>query len=339
MRICIDVEWKDHVVCILGGGKVALRKASQFLKADAHIYISSLEYLDEFEKLPVMKCSYPQLVKTLDQCTLAIAATDDPRINQQFIQEAKKRGVLAMSAQKDLEQDCFSMMESRNGDLVLACHTNGAYPIANKAILKDWQDRLQDLRVIRDHLQDHRYCETILNLDPEHISFLRSLCERSKGIVVLVHGNHSQKAKIQIKNLCQRIQEEHQYPTTFLFMATQYRDISIENFCQILKELKSKVHFVDLFWGQGRYMHQIQDVLETYHFMHQWIRIDAAEFVGSNETLIQHTLPNSRSDSSVVVSMLDSPFLKKQYPNSRFVACLEQKEVIERIVHEIHPTF
>ena len=44
MRICIDVEWKDHVVCILGGGKVALRKASQFLKADAHIYISSLEY-------------------------------------------------------------------------------------------------------------------------------------------------------------------------------------------------------------------------------------------------------------------------------------------------------
>ena len=84
-------------------------------------------------------------------------------------------------------------------------------------------------------------------------------------------------------------------------------------------------------------MHQIQTTLEKVHFSLQWISIDAGSFVGPGETLIQHTYPVPEGDQSVVVSMLDSPFLKKQYPNSRFVACLEQEEIIERIVHEIHP--
>ena len=81
MRICIDIEWKDHVVCILGAGKVALRKARQFLEAGAQIYISSLEYDVEFEGLSVTRCSYSQLIQALDQAALAIAATNDRLAN------------------------------------------------------------------------------------------------------------------------------------------------------------------------------------------------------------------------------------------------------------------
>lgn len=337
MRMCIDIEWKDHVVCILGAGKVALRKARQFLEAGAQIYISSLEYDVEFEGLSVKRCSYFQLIQTLDQAALAIAATNDRLANERFVQEAKKHHVLVMAAQKEVGQDCFSMVEVRKQDLVLACHTQGAYPLANRAILNDWQDRLQDLKIIREHLQDHRHCEKILNLNPEHLSFLCSLLKAQKGIVVLMHGNASQKAKRQAENLCRSIQEKHQCPTTFFFMAAKLQEISLEDLCPILKDLKVKAHFVALFWTQGNYMHQIQMTLERVHFPLQRIPIDAGEFVGPGETLIQHTHPVPEGDQGVVVSMLDSPFLRKQYPNSRFIACLEQEEIIERIVHEIHP--
>ena len=41
MRVCLDIEFQDAIVCILGGGKVALRKAKQFIEAGATIYIHS----------------------------------------------------------------------------------------------------------------------------------------------------------------------------------------------------------------------------------------------------------------------------------------------------------
>ena len=48
MRVCLDIEFQDAIVCILGGGKVALRKAKQFLEAGATIYIHSIQYEPEY---------------------------------------------------------------------------------------------------------------------------------------------------------------------------------------------------------------------------------------------------------------------------------------------------
>ena len=47
MRVCLDIEFQDAIVCILGGGKVALRKTKQFLEAGATIYIHSKQYEPE----------------------------------------------------------------------------------------------------------------------------------------------------------------------------------------------------------------------------------------------------------------------------------------------------
>ena len=79
--------------------------------------------------------------------------------------------------------------------------------------------------------------------------------------------------------------------------------------------------------------------INQFGFDHQHIQIDPNQFIKESETLIMHTKPTSKTQNAVLVSMLDSPFLKAQYPQARFVACLEDQKIIERIVNETNPNF
>ena len=69
MRVCLDIEFQDAIVCILGGGKVALRKTKQFLEAGATIYIHSIQYEPEFNTLHINKVDKEMCIR--DRCIIA----------------------------------------------------------------------------------------------------------------------------------------------------------------------------------------------------------------------------------------------------------------------------
>ena len=91
-----------------------------------------------------------------------------------------------------------------------------------------------------------------------------------------------------------------------------------------------------MFWQQGRYVMQGTQTINQFGFDHQHIQIDPNQFIKESETLIMHTKPTSRTQNAVLVSMLDSPFLRSQYPDARFVSCLDDTKVIERILYEVN---
>ena len=83
MRVCLDIEFQDAIVCILGGGKVALRKTKQFLEAGATIYIHSIQYEPEFNTLHINKVDKDTFIHTLSKAKLAIACTNNKSINKE----------------------------------------------------------------------------------------------------------------------------------------------------------------------------------------------------------------------------------------------------------------
>lgn len=337
MRVCLDIEFQDAIVCILGGGKVALRKTKQFLEAGATIYIHSIQYEPEFNTLHINKVDKDTFIHTLAKAKLAIACTNNESVNKEFIQTARKHHVLAMSCNKNQEQDTFSTVTKRDKHLVLSCHTNGSFPVANQNIVNDWKARLEILETLRNKLQDHALCHDLVNLDDQHLCFFQEVFQTKQAIIYLLHGNSSLKARIQCQNLIQRSKAKfEEYTSTTFFLAKKYQDIDLETLCKLLQEFHIKPHFVFLFWQQGRYVMQGAQTINQFGFDHQHIQIDPNQFIKESETLIMHTKPTSKIQNAVLVSMLDSPFLRSQYPDARFVCCLDDTKVIERILYEVN---
>lgn len=340
MKVCLDIEFQDSIVCILGGGKVAYRKTKQFLEAGAKIYIFSLNYDPNFSECKVYKVDHETLIHILPKAKLAIACTDDPKANEAFIQKARSYNVLTMSCHRNQNQDTFSTVYTRDKNLMLACDTNGSFPAANKNILNDWKKRLNILKKLRDNLKDRSKCNELLSLNDHHCLFFKEAIHSHKAIIYLLHGNDSLNANCQCTNLINKTNTKFPHCTiTTFFLSKKYQDISLETFCELLTSLGIKPHFVLLFWQNGSYVNNAKNTLNKFQYSYQHIQIDPTQFKKDHEVLAMHTKQIKPQNNVVLVSMLDSPFLKAQYPQARFVACLEDQKVIERIVNETNPNF
>ena len=339
MRICLDIEFEKEIVCILGGGKLALRKAKQFLEAGSIIYISALAYEEEFDALPVHKVDRDQLHQALKEAKLAIACTDDESENRAFLKLARTYKVLTMAARKEQGQDTFSLTQLRLPQMVLASSTQGAFPAANRFLLQDWQRRLSILGMIREKLSDHLLCKALLNVTEEQLFFLQEALQNGCAIVYLLHGNGSFKAHRQCENLVQSAKEKwNRYAVTTFFLAKKYKNMDLETWCAILKDLNIQMHFVLIFWQRGNYVDQAEKILTSYSFSKQCIFLQPQTLVKGNQDYILHIQSEKVKKDSVVLSILDSPYMRKLYPDHRFIAAFDQEKQIERIVHETNPT-
>ena len=105
-----------------------------------------------------------------------------------------------MAARNHQGQDTFSMTQLRFEQMVLASSTQGAFPVANRFLLRDWQRRLSVLGTIREQLHDHSLCKDLLNVTEDQLFFLQEALQQGRAIVYLLHGNASLKAHRQCEN-------------------------------------------------------------------------------------------------------------------------------------------
>lgn len=321
MKICLDIEFENKIVCILGAGKVAYRKAKQFCDAKANVYINSIEYEEAFDDLDVNIVSYQELLNMLSRASLAIACTNDEITNKRFINEAKKCKVLTMSSQKDVDQDTYSVSMLRKDNLLLACNTNGAFPLANKDILDKMDDRLSLLSDIRKRLHDHKLCEYLLALNDSQLAFLSN----KDGIVYLLHGSCDTKAYMECDSLV-----EHFDNASYLFLAKKCQSIPLDKYLDIINDLKMNVKFYLLFWNENSsYVKNAISILDKYKMNFKFITIDPK--ILTSDKIILHT--NDNKDGTVV-SMTYSSYMKNKYPDNQYISALSNDKVIERIINE-----
>ncbi|GAG10098.1 unnamed protein product, partial [marine sediment metagenome] len=134
----IHLDVKDKKCVIIGGGKVAYRKACRLKKSGADVVVVSPEVcseMDNEEGLVLIKKEYEECF--LDGALLVFAATDNETINKKVSLDAEKRNVMVNVV--DYPEGCSFIVPStiNRGDLCISISTGGASPAVAKRIREE----------------------------------------------------------------------------------------------------------------------------------------------------------------------------------------------------------
>ena len=137
--VYLDIRGKRCV--IVGGGKVAYRKACSLQDAGADVIVISPDVCSDMERrngLTVIKKNYEDVF--IDNSFLVIAATDNQEVNKKVAIDAAKRNILVNVV--DCPEQCsFTVPSTINrGDLCISISTGGASPALAKNIRRKLED-------------------------------------------------------------------------------------------------------------------------------------------------------------------------------------------------------
>jgi len=155
--IVLDLGGRRAVV--VGGGKVALRKARSLADAGADVRVVAPQLAPEFaadERLECVAAAYA--AEHLDGAAVVIAATDDEAVNAQVAADARAAGVLVNVVDRPALCDFLVPSQVTRGDLLIAISTGGAAPSLSRRLRErleaqfgpDYETLLADLRQVRD---------------------------------------------------------------------------------------------------------------------------------------------------------------------------------------------
>ena len=128
----IFLELSGRRVVIIGGGAVAVRKAQALLDAGARLVVVAdridkmLTVLYKKKKAELIKSKYSK--DYLAQAILAVAATNDHKLNRRIYKDCQKLEVLCNVVDEPELCDFFVPAVVKRGDLQIAIGTEGSCP-------------------------------------------------------------------------------------------------------------------------------------------------------------------------------------------------------------------
>lgn len=143
--ICL-VGLENRRTVVIGGGKVAARKAQSLLEAGASVTAISPEFCPEFRSLGgpqarLEMTSRPYAPGDLAGAFLVIAATDDPPVNRAVWNEALQRGCLVNVVDDPEHSNFIVPAVVQRGEIKIAITTGGGSP----ALARRLRERLEGL--------------------------------------------------------------------------------------------------------------------------------------------------------------------------------------------------
>ena len=144
------VDISDRECLIVGGGKIAYRKACAVLKYGAKVLVVAPEICEEFE---LLKKEYTGAVKTwqreftdsdTDNRFFVIAATDDEKINKKVSEICFKKNILVNTV--DRKEYCNFYFPSivKKGDIVVGVSSGGKSPVLARELRKKIENAIPD---------------------------------------------------------------------------------------------------------------------------------------------------------------------------------------------------
>lgn len=181
--LCL-VRLEEQRTVVIGGGKVAARKAESLLEAGATVEAISPVFSTEFRALakdaPMILIERPYQKGDLKGAFLVIAATDDPQVNHAIWEEARRQGCLANVVDDPQHSNFIVPAVIRRDPIKIAITTGGASP----ALARHLRERLEadidpDIGDLADLLADLR---------PELMKRFHSVEDRLRAALVLIDG-------------------------------------------------------------------------------------------------------------------------------------------------------
>jgi precorrin-2 dehydrogenase / sirohydrochlorin ferrochelatase len=125
---------------VVGGGKVALRKAQALAEAGAKVRVVSPQFLPEFASDNRLECVAEVYdARHLAGALVVIAATDDAAVNARVAADARKAGALVNVVDRPALCDFIVPATIERGRLRIAISTGGAAP----SLARKLRERLQ----------------------------------------------------------------------------------------------------------------------------------------------------------------------------------------------------
>jgi precorrin-2 dehydrogenase/sirohydrochlorin ferrochelatase len=137
------LDLTDKRCVIVGGGRVAERKAESLLEAGAAVTVISpaftplLEQRYESGRVTLVRERYRQGMAELREALLVFAATDDADVNAAVRLEAEAMGKLVSVADDPAGSGFIVPAVVRRGKLVITVSTEGASPAVSKRVRQE----------------------------------------------------------------------------------------------------------------------------------------------------------------------------------------------------------
>ena len=155
MALCVQLFLEGARVLVVGGGRLAARRARQLRGEGARVTVLSPSFLPELETGGFDLIRAPYSPDCLEGCLLAAAAAA-PEVNRRLARDAAARGILTLAAAPGEGAAARVMKAGQEGVVTIACATGGAFPAANGQLLADlrraaapWAEKLPPLGEIR----------------------------------------------------------------------------------------------------------------------------------------------------------------------------------------------
>ncbi len=198
----IMVDMANKKILIIGGGRIAYRKANNFLKYQANILVVSPEFIPEFYELEKKYKGQISLIKDtynkkyIYGSFLVVGATSSREVNRQIAIDSHQLNVLCNIVDRREESSFISPGVVDKEGLVISISTKGKFPYLSKRLKEDI---------------DYRYSK----FDEEYMVLLEEL----RGIVLSKYKdksselfNHSLKLdKSQLKAFISQLKNENSH--------------------------------------------------------------------------------------------------------------------------------
>lgn len=145
MYFPVMINLELHQFIIIGGGKVALRKATKINEFGGQIICISPVFEEGFKSLNNVQMIMDAYNEDyLDGKSLVIAATSNHQLNDKIFSDCHKRGQWCSVISEASQSDFSFLATEKIEDLVLAVSTSGKSPMLAKELVKKMKDNLDN---------------------------------------------------------------------------------------------------------------------------------------------------------------------------------------------------
>ncbi|MBC1475281.1 bifunctional precorrin-2 dehydrogenase/sirohydrochlorin ferrochelatase [Listeria grandensis] len=129
----ILLQLADKNVAIIGGGKIATRKAQGLLPTGANITVIAPTFTKALQEMPITRIQENYHAAHIKDAFLIFCCTDDPEINTRVTTDATATQLVNDCSNKT-RSDFFNMATIRKTDHLIAISTDGTDPARSKNI-------------------------------------------------------------------------------------------------------------------------------------------------------------------------------------------------------------